>query len=274
MNLGYYHKEFFQIETTEVKLYPGHKNFWEFVLCLKYLLDGTQKEIVLQRMGLHWLMQCAIADKKLMRILSSVVIRVVLFSNFTCLVWVSTLFPKPGIAPDVKLYQKSKKRGSKHHSANTKPKLTHVSTHTKQRITQTSTNIKSNRHTCHHKHQSVTHVTSHSKQTVTHNTVHTKQTTTHISTNTRPTVTHVTTKNNQTVTHVTTNTNKTVTKPSQFWRWRSNNSENCHYVQASLWQAWARRKTGTSWIWPNCFPKWMARLCNYTRGPHNTEENQ
>ena len=62
MNLGYYHKEFFQIETTEVKLYPGHKY-------LKYLLDGTQEERVLQRMGLHWLMQCAIADKKLMRIL-------------------------------------------------------------------------------------------------------------------------------------------------------------------------------------------------------------
>ena len=157
MNLGYYHKEFFQIETTEVKLYPGHKNFGEFVLCLKYLLDGTQEERVLQRMGLHWLMQCAIADKKLMRILSSVAIRVVLFSNFTCLVWVSTLFPKPGIASDVKLYQKSKKRGSKHHSANTKPKLTHVSTHTKQTITQTSTNIKSNRHTCHHKHQSNSH---------------------------------------------------------------------------------------------------------------------
>ena len=129
MNLGYYHREFFQIETTEVKLYPGHKNVGEFVLCLKYLLDGTQEERVLQRMGLHWLMQCAIADKKLMRILSSVVIRVVLFSNFTCLVWVSTLFPKPGIAPDVKLYQKSKKRGSKQHSANTKPKLTRLNTH-------------------------------------------------------------------------------------------------------------------------------------------------
>ena len=129
MNLGYYHKEFFQIEITEVKLYPGHKNFGEFVLCLKYLLDGTQEERVLQRMGLHWLMQCAIADRKLMRILSSVVIRVVLFSNFTCLVWVSTLFPKPVIAPDVKLHRKSKKRGSKHHSANTKPKLTRLNTH-------------------------------------------------------------------------------------------------------------------------------------------------
>ena len=156
MNLGYYHKEFFQIETTEVKLYPGHKNFGEFVLCLKYLLDGTYEERVLQRIWLHWLMQCAIADKKLMRILSSVVIRVVLFSNFTCLVWVSTLFPKPGIAPDVKLYQKSRKEAL----SNTQQILSqnsHVSTHTKQTITQTSTNIRSNPHTCHHKHQSNSH---------------------------------------------------------------------------------------------------------------------
>ena len=79
--------------------------------------------------GFHWLMQCAIVERKLTRILSSVVIRVVLFSNFTCLVWVSTLFPKPVIAPDVKLHRKSKKRGSKHHSANTKPKLTRLNTH-------------------------------------------------------------------------------------------------------------------------------------------------
>ena len=44
-----------------------------------------------------------------MRILSSVVIRVVLFSNSTCLVWVSTLFPRPGISPDVELYQNLRK---------------------------------------------------------------------------------------------------------------------------------------------------------------------
>ena len=57
----------------------------------------------------HWLMQCAIVERKLMRILSSVVIRVVLLSNSTCLVWVSTLFPRPGIAPDVELYQNLRK---------------------------------------------------------------------------------------------------------------------------------------------------------------------
>ena len=63
----------------------------------------VHKKRVLQRMGFHWLMQCAIADRKLMRILSSVVIQVVLFSNSTCLVWVSTLFPGPGNATDVEL---------------------------------------------------------------------------------------------------------------------------------------------------------------------------
>ena len=109
MNLSYYHKEFFQTETSGVKLYPDYKRFGEFVFCLRYLLDGTQEERVFQRMRLHWLMQCAIADRKLMRILSSVVIRVVLFRNSTCLVWVSTLFPRPGIAPDVELYQNLRK---------------------------------------------------------------------------------------------------------------------------------------------------------------------
>ena len=44
MNLSYYHKEFFQTETTEVKLDPDYKNFGGFVFCLRYLLNGTQEE--------------------------------------------------------------------------------------------------------------------------------------------------------------------------------------------------------------------------------------
>ena len=155
MNLGYYHKEFFQIETTEVKLYPGHKNFGEFLLCLKYLLDGTQEERVFQRMGLHWLMQCAIADRKLMRILSSVVIQVVLFSNSTCLVWVSTLFPGPGNATDVELCQNLRKEAL-NKTQQIPSQNSHVLTHTKQTVTQTSTNTRPNL-TRHHKHQSNSH---------------------------------------------------------------------------------------------------------------------
>ena len=83
----------------------------------------------------HWLMQCAIVERKLMRILSSVVIRVVLFSNSSCLVWVSTLFPRPGIASDVELYQNLRKEAlnntrqipsqNSHMSQNTPSKQSH-----------------------------------------------------------------------------------------------------------------------------------------------------
>ena len=123
-----------------------------------------------------------------MRILSSVVIRVVLLSNSTCLVWVSTLFPRPGIAPDVELYQNLRKE-----ALNNTRQIPSQNSHKPQQTPgQTS-----------HMSPQTPIKQSHSKQTVTHNTIHTKQTTTHISTNTRPTVTHVTT-----------NTNKTVTNPT------------------------------------------------------------
>ena len=113
-------------------------------------------------------------------------------------------FPKTWYCPTCRALPEFKKRGSKQHSANSKPKLTYVSKHTKQTVTQTSTNTRPNlTHVTTNTNQTVTHVTSHSGQTVTHNTIHTKQTITHISTNTRPTVTHVTT-----------NTNKTVTNPT------------------------------------------------------------
>ena len=121
----------------------------------------VHKKRVLQRMGFHWLMQCAIADRKLMRILSSVVIRVVLFRNSICLVWVSTLFPRPGIAPDVELYQNLRKEALNNtlttHFGKFQTK-THTCLNTHQANSHTNLNKhRAKPHTCHHKHQSNSH---------------------------------------------------------------------------------------------------------------------
>ena len=75
------------------------------MFCPRYLLDGTREGRILLRMGLHWLMLCAIVGRKLRRILSSAVIHIVPFSNFTCHAWVSLLFPRPGTAPNAGFYQ-------------------------------------------------------------------------------------------------------------------------------------------------------------------------
>ena len=73
--------------------------------CLRCLPDGTREGRIALRMGLHWLILCAIADKKPRRILSSAVIHIVQFNNFTYHVWASMLFPRPGTARNVGLYQ-------------------------------------------------------------------------------------------------------------------------------------------------------------------------
>ena len=84
--------------------------------------------------------------------------------------------PKTWYCPRCRALPEFKKRGSKQHSANSKPKLTYVSKHTKQTVTQTSTNTRPNlTHVTTNTNQTVTHVTSHSKQTVTHNKIHTNQ---------------------------------------------------------------------------------------------------
>ena len=184
MNLSYYHQEFFQTETTGVKLYPDYKSFGEFVFCLRYLLDGTQEERVFQRMRLHWLMQCYCrqeTDEDTVKCCNpSCAIQKF---HLSCL-GINTV-PKTWYCPRCRALPEFKKRGSKQHSANSKQKLTHVSTHTKQTVTQTSTNTGPNlTDVTTNTNQTVTHVTSHSRQTVTHNTTRTKQKTTHISANT------------------------------------------------------------------------------------------
>ena len=62
--------------------------------------------------------------------------------------------PKTWYCPRCRALPEFKKRGSKQHSANSKPKLTYVSKHTKQTVTQTSTNTRPN----------LTHVTTNTNQ--------------------------------------------------------------------------------------------------------------
>ena len=181
VNLGYFHKDL--PETTGVKLYADYKNFGEFVFYLRCLLDGAWEES-LAKDGAPLADAVCYCIQELMRILSSVVIRAVRCAieefHLSCLD--INIIPKTWYCPRCRALLEFKKRGSKQHSANTKPKLTHVTTHTNQTVTR------------HNTHQANSHA--------------------HVSTNTSPTVTHVTTKNNQIVSHVTRNTNKTVTKPT------------------------------------------------------------
>ena len=101
--------------------------------------------------------------------------------------------PKTWYCPRCRALLEFKKRGSKQHSANTKPKFTRHNT------------LQANTHT---------HTLTLTK---------TRPKLTHVTTNTRPKLTHVTTNTNQTVTHVTTHTKQTATRLNQ-----QSNSHTCH----------------------------------------------
>ena len=200
-------------------------------------------------MGLHWLVQGVIADRKLRRILLNAVTQIVLFSNFTCHARVSTVSPlKTWYCPKCRALPEFKRGNSTNMvseamklksictckaAAEEKDKLVkcanitctngtffHLSCLGRKRMLNNSkswlcpvcmiSHAKESFNGAASKPQA-THAKTNTSPTVTYVSSNSTPTVTRVTTNTTPTVTHVATNTTPTVTHVTTNTTPTVT---------------------------------------------------------------